>query len=66
MLICYSLYCEYNVENSSSISFPSERETDDKVSHFKLEYKESKVGKIRSPTLKKHEESSIFIYSRVT
>ena len=65
MLIRYSLYCEYNVENGSSISFLSEWEIDDKVSLLKLEYKESMVGKIRSSTLKKHEESSVFIYSRV-
>ena len=36
MLICYSLYCKYIVENGSSISFPSEQEIDDKVSQIEL------------------------------
>ena len=36
MLICYSLYCKYIVENGSSILFRSEREIDDKVSQIEL------------------------------
>ena len=36
MLICYSLYCEYIVENGSSILFLSEQEIDDKVNQIEF------------------------------